>query len=147
MAGLALRRKAIEDPRSRLLVAVFALNRGMRPNQRKSVLVIFHLLRSDRPALHGVTLLAIRSHLSAMHIAFLVTIGAVLADVLEHRLHMACNALHFFVHAAKRIVRFVVIEFRHFPNGFPTGGRVAVLARNGERPVRIARDLILEGRR
>ena len=127
-------------------MAVFALNSGMRAEQWKAVLVILHLLCSDRPALHGMALFAIRSHLAAVNIVGLVAIRAILANVLEHRLHMARNAFNFFVHATKRVVGFVVIELWDRADGFPTCGGVAVFARNRKWPVGTTRGLLLRMR-
>jgi len=111
-------------------VAVFALNSGMRAEQWKAVLVILHLLCSDRPALHGMALFAIRSHLAAVNIVGLVAIRAILADVCKNRLHVALHAFHFFVHPAQRVSRLVVVEFRHRADRTPTRRRMAVFAGN-----------------
>jgi hypothetical protein len=71
--------------------------------------MIAHLLHRDIPALDGVALRAIRTHLAAMDVG--VAIGAVLADVGEHRFYVALRALNLFMQAAERVFRFVVIEF------------------------------------
>jgi hypothetical protein len=65
-----------------------------------------------------------------------VAIRAVFSHIRENRLHMALRALHFFVHAAQRIIRLIVIEFGHCPYRPPPRRGVAVFARNGQRPVR-----------
>ena len=101
----------------------------MRSEEREAVLVIFYLLRGDGPALDGVALLAIRTHLSAMHVSLLVAIRAVPSDILEDRLYVASNALHFLVHSAERVICFVVIKFRNCPNWPPTRSCVTVLTR------------------
>ena len=113
----------------------------MRPEKREAILVILHLLHRDIPSLHGVALGAIRAHLAAMNIG--MAIGAVLADIREYRLNVARDAFHFFVHPAQGIAGFVVIEFRN--SAYRTPGRcgVAVLARNGQRTMRIARGFLL----
>jgi len=113
----------------------------MGPQKRETVLVILHLLHRDIPPLHGVALLAIRSHLPTMNIR--VTIRAVLSHIREYRLYMALHALHFFVHSPQRIICLVVVEFRDSPDGTPTRRRVTVLARNCQRAVRAARCLFL----
>jgi hypothetical protein len=76
-----------------------------------------------------------------------VTIRAILADVLEHRLQMARDAFNFLVHATKRVVGFVVIELRNRADGFPTRGGVAVFARSRKRPVGTTRGFLLRVRR
>jgi len=81
--------------------------------------------------LHRVTLLAVRPHLAAMDV--LMAVGAILADVGEHRLDVTLNAIHFFVHTAKRVFCFAVVEFGNGANRPPTSGGVTVLARHGQR--------------
>ena len=95
VAGIALRGKSEELANSGAPMTGFARNRGMRPQQWETILVILHRLRRDIPALHGVTLLAVRTHLSAMNVG--VAIGAILSDVGENRFGVALDALHFFV--------------------------------------------------
>jgi len=124
-------------------VAILALHRGVGTQQRETVLVIFDLLRGYRPALNRMALLAIRTHLSAVHIALLVTVSAVFADVLKDRLHMARDALHLLVHAAKRIIGLVVVELGNGADGPPTRRSVTVLTGYCQRAVRIARGFVL----
>ena len=64
------------------LVTFLARHGGVRPEQGKSILVIFDLLRRDLPAKNGVTLRTVRAHFSAMNIG--VAVLASLADVSEH---------------------------------------------------------------
>ena len=54
----------------------------MRTKQRKTILVILHLLRRDIPAPDRMALRAIRTHLAAMNIR--VAVSAVLAGVGEY---------------------------------------------------------------
>jgi hypothetical protein len=56
---------------------------------------------------------------------------------------MAPRTLHFFVHAAKLIFGFVVIEFRDWTDRAPSPGCVAILTRYGQRSMRAARGLLL----
>ena len=109
VARIAARREAVKYSRGRLLVAFLALHRGVRTQQRKAVLVLFHLLYCNIPSLHGVTLLAVRSHLPAVDVR--VTVRAILSHIREHRLDVALHAFHFFVHSTQRIFCLVVIEF------------------------------------
>jgi len=147
VARLTFRGKSVEDSDGGLRVAVFTLNSGMRAEQWEAVLVILHLLSSDGPALHGMALLAIRSHLAAVDVICLVAIRAILANVLKHRLQMARGAFNFLVHSTKWVVGFVVIELRNRADGFPTRGGVAVFARNRKWSVRTTRGLLLRIRR
>ena len=80
--------------------------------------MILHALRGDVPALHGVALRAIGTHLAAVNVR--VAIGAIFSNVGEDRFGVALHALHFFVHAAQRIVRAVVIKFEIGSDGTPT---------------------------
>lgn len=77
---------------------------------------------------------AVGPHLAAMNIG--VAIRAILADVGEHRPEVAGRAVKFFVPAAKRISRGVVVEFRHSSNRRPACAGVTVLTRNGKGAVR-----------
>ena len=108
VAGIAGRREAQKHSRGGLLVAIVALHRRVCTQQRKAVLVIFHRLHRDIPALHCMALRAIWPHLPAVNIR--VAIGAVLTHVRKHRLYVALNALHFLVHAPQGIFRLVVVK-------------------------------------
>jgi len=92
-----------------------------------------------------VALRAIGAELRAVNVG--VTICAPLSDVRENRLGMASRAGHFFVHAAKRIARGVMVEFGDGANGGPARVRVAVLARNNEGTMRTSAGLPLGLRR
>jgi len=115
-------------PRGRILVAIFALYEGMRPNQRESILVILNRLQRNLPSFHRVAVRAIGSELAAMDVG--VAIRAVGSGVGKHGLGVALSASHALVQAPKRILCLVVIEFRDGSNRLPANRRVAVLARN-----------------
>lgn len=136
--------KTLELPHCGTLVAILALHRGVSPQEWEAILVILNLLHGNIPPEHGVTLRAIRPHLPLVNIG--VTILALLADISKDRLNVALCALHFFVHAAQRILRLVVIEFWNCSDGAPAHSGVAVLTRNRERPVRTACSLPLRVR-
>lgn len=127
----------------RALVAVFALYSGVRSQQWEAILVIFHLLDGDIPALNGVALCAVRAHFSLVDVG--VAVLAILSDVGKDGLAVALHALHLFMHAAKRILGFVVIELRHGADRPPARSVVAVLARNRKWSVRTSRGLTLRG--
>jgi len=128
VAGIARRGEPQEHSRGSLLVAFVALHRGMRAEQRKAVLVIAHRLHGNVPTLHRMALRAIRTHLAPVNIR--VAVRAVLAHIREHRLYVALRALHFLVHAAKRITRFVVVKLGDRPDRAPPRGSMAILAGN-----------------
>ena len=84
---------------------------------------------------------AVGAHLAAVNIR--VAIRAILAHVGEDGFRVAFRAAHFFMHSAKRITRGVVIEFGDGANRGPACAGMAVLARNGQRPVRTPARLLL----
>lgn len=135
MAGVAGGRQSLELPGRGILVALVALRQGVRPYQRKAVLVIANRILRDIPAADRVATFAIGAELAAVNIR--VAIGATLADVLEDEAGMALGAAHLLVHAAQWIARLVVIELRNGPDGLPTGVGVAILAGNGQRTMRV----------
>jgi hypothetical protein len=65
-----------------------------------------------------------------------VAIGAIFPNVGEDRLDMAARAGNFFVHAAKRVTRGVVVEFWNGANGGPTRAGMAIFAGDIQGPVR-----------
>ena len=107
----------------------------MRAYQRKSVLVILDRVQGDVPARHGMAALAVGPELAAMDVS--VAVRTVGADVLEDQAGMARRAGDLLVHAAQRIRGLVMVEFGIGPDGFPTGVRMAIGARRGQRTVRI----------
>ena len=126
-------------------MAIFALHGRVSSQQRETILVILHLLDGNIPALNGVALRAVRAHFSLVNVT--VAVLAVFANVCEYRLDVTLHALHFFVHAAKRIFGVVVIELRHGLDRAPTRSGVTVLAWNRERPVRTLASLPLRRER
>jgi hypothetical protein len=137
VAGDARRRQALELSDRGALVAIVALHCRVSTQERKTILVISYFLDRDIPALDGVTLRAVRTHLSLVNVG--VTILTMLADLGEYRPGMALRALHLFVHAAKRIPRLVVIELRNVANRTPPCRGMAVLTGNRERTMRTSR--------
>lgn len=100
----------------------------MGPQKREAILVILHLLNRNVPTLNRVALRAIRAHFSLVDVG--VTVLAILADVGKNRLDVALGALCFFVHAAQRVLRFVVIELHDAANRPPSSRGVTVFAWN-----------------
>lgn len=122
-------------------MAIVTLQRRVGSQQWEAILVIFYLLYGDIPALHRVTLRAIRAHFSLMDVR--VAILAILAYIRENRLHVALRAFHFFVHASQRIFSFIVIKFRNGLDRPPCRGCVTVFTGDRERSVRTASSLPL----
>ena len=106
-------------------MAIVALCHGVRASQRKAIVVILDGLDVHRPSLHVVTLLAIRSELSAVNVS--MAFGALTADVGEDHLGVALRTGNTLVHAAQRVAGLVVIEFRNGANRFPAADGVTVL--------------------
>jgi hypothetical protein len=82
----------------------------MCAQQRKAVGMLAHTLLGRSPSSHGVTTLAVCSHLSAMNIG--VAVGAVLPYFAEHQIRMALNTTNLLVPAAQRVTSFVVVKLR-----------------------------------
>jgi len=106
--------------------------------KRKTVLVLAHRRKRNFPALYGVALVATRAELPAMNIR--VAIRALISHVGENQTGVAQAALHFFVQAAQRKARLVVIELREAANRIPAREGVAVFAMQAELAMWTARD-------
>lgn len=111
-------------------MADIAVYRSVRPSQRKAVVVLLHLLNGDLPSPDGVALLAIDSQLPLVNVG--VTILATVSNVGKNRPDVTFRATHRLVHAAQRIFRLAVIEFRNTADWFPGGRCVTVLTGNAQ---------------
>ncbi len=118
------------------LVAKFAVNRRMRTQKWKPVLVVPDGLRRLAPTPDGMALLAIAAHLAPVNVG--VAINALHAGVRKHRLQMACPAVHSPVHAAQGVPGLRVIEIGGGPDWFPIGRSVAVVACNRQGAVGVS---------
>jgi hypothetical protein len=141
VAGDALRGEALKYANRGALVACLAFHGGMRPEERKPVLVILHLLNGYVPSAHRMALCAVGSELTSMNVC--VAIRTVFSNVREHRFCMALCALHFFVHPAQWVARVVMVEFRMRSDRPPAGCCMAIFAGNRKRPVRAAGSFFL----
>lgn len=137
VAGIALDRKSLELPNRFALVAVGTIQPSMSSRQGKPVIVLLHSLQDNAPTLHRVTLFAVRTHLTAMDVG--MAIGTVRSRIRKHGLGVALGAGHCLVQTTQRVLRFVVIEFRNGPDGFPSRRGMTVLTRNIEVAVGTAR--------
>jgi len=122
-------------PRGSILVAIVALRQCVRSNKREAVLMVANRIQRDIPALDRVAALAISAKLSAMDVG--VTIGAFRTDILENQTGMTLSAADLLMHSPQRIAGAIVVELWVRANRLPTGIRVAVLARSGQRAMRI----------
>ena len=128
VAGNAERRKSLILPNGRALVALLAWHCGVRTKKWEPVLMILQLLRRDFPTQHRVATGAVCPHLPLVDVRMAVL--TMFANVREHRVCVARDTVHFFVHPAKRIFCFGMVEFRNFADRPPSRGGVAVFARN-----------------
>lgn len=116
-------------------MAVFALQHGVRADQREAILVIANIFEGNLPAPDRVAAFAIGTELTTMNVC--MAIGAVRAYVLEHQLGVAIRACHLLVHASQGVTGLVVVELRVGADWFPTRVGVAILACNRDWAVRV----------
>lgn len=136
MAGKTRSRKSRELTGGFTLMAINALEHCVRAEKWEAVLVLLQLLRLNAPAFHRVASFAVGAEPPSMDIG--VAISAAAAHIIEDQAGMTLRAFHFFVHAAQRIARAVVIKFRNTADGFPARVCMTVFAGDGDRAVRIA---------
>lgn len=91
-------REARELPRSRISVAIVALQQRVRADQGKPVLVIADLIDGDLPSLDRMAALAVGAELPVMDVR--MTVSTVRADLLEDKIRVALRAGDLLVHAA-----------------------------------------------
>ena len=137
MAGVAIRRHRLELACGGALVTGIAIHRRMCSGKREAVVVLSNLRDRDLPSAYRMTLLAVRTQLSAMNVG--VAVLASLSDIGKHRFDVALRATDGLMHAPQGIVRLVVIELRNCANGFPRARGVAVLARSAQISMRAMR--------
>jgi len=135
MARITCGRQADELPRSRILVAIFALYENMCSNEWKSILVVLNRLQRNLPSLDRVAVGAIGPELTAMNVG--VTVRTLRTYVLENQAGMALGTAYVLMHTAERVSGLIVIEFGIRPDRFPTGVRVTICARDGKRSMGI----------
>jgi hypothetical protein len=111
-------------------VTRLAFHQGVRPHQRKTVLVIANRIQRNVPALDGVAAFAVGPELAAMYIR--VAIGAVCTHILEYQARVTLCARYLLVHAAQRITSLVVTELGIRPDWLPTRVSMAILARSSD---------------
>ena len=139
VAGVTRRRHRLKLAGGCALMAGVAVHCGVRSCQGKPIVMLLDSLHRDLPAPNGVALFATRPELTPVNIG--VAVLTALSDVREHGLDVALDARHRPVHAAQRILRLIVIEFRNRPNRLPRVRRVAILTGNVQVSVRTMRSL------
>ena len=137
VAGIALNRESLKLSNGFALVAIGAIQTSVSADQREAIFVFADSLQHEIPALHGMTLLAIGTHLTAVDVG--VAVGAGCAGIGKHWFGVALGAGDAHVHAAQGISSGVVIELRYSPYRLPTHRGMAILARNAQVAMRAAR--------
>lgn len=135
MAGVASSRQALELPGGSAFVALIAFHQGVRPDKRKAILVIANRIQRNVPTLDRVATFTIRAKLPAMNVG--MAIGAAGTCVLEAQAGMALSAGYLQVHAPQWIARTLMIKLGVRSDRLPTGIAVAILARDGQRAMRV----------
>jgi len=108
----------------------------MCAKQREAILVLLHLLHSNLPSLHRMTLFATRTKLALVYIC--MAISASLTYVGKDRLSVTLRASNSLMHAAERIPCSAVIELWNVADWFPAAQGVAILAGRIQRTMRAA---------
>ena len=98
VARVTLGWQSLELPRCGILVAGSTVQRGVRADQRKTILVLVDLLHRDLPALHRVALFARGAELTLVDVG--VAVCALCADVGENWFDVTLSTSHPFMHAA-----------------------------------------------
>ena len=137
VAGNTLCAKTRELAHRRAGMAGDAVERGMGPEERKTILVVLDVLDRDAPSLHGVTFLAASSELAAMQVG--VAVHAFRPHIRKYGICVAGLAIQLGVSSAKRKGSLVVVEYRKASYGRPAGFGVAILAGKLEFPVGTSR--------
>jgi hypothetical protein len=131
-----LRRKteAVELAYRPNLVARIAINNGVRPDERESVLVHIDVVNRNLPPISVVAQLAFSTVFPPMKIR--VAVLALVRYAFEVQIAVAVAARDFRMPSAQREIGLTMTEFGLPSNRLPANCRVAVLARNVEFPVR-----------
>ena len=124
------------NARGTLRMAGIAVDRSMRPQQRKTVEMVPNRLHVHFPPFNGVTLLTAGAKLPPMNVG--MASGTSSPHVAEQQASMASGTGNAFVQTAKRITRIMVmIELQLVPDGPPADGGMATLAYHLQRTVRV----------
>ena len=146
MTADAFRRQtlAVKRPHRAHLVAGIAIDRGMRADQRKSVLVLTDVVNGNLPAGVAVAQIALRAIFPPMNVS--VAVLALLAHIGEDQVGVAIRATYLHVHAAQRKSRLFMLEFWNRPDRRPALLGMTILARNFQGAMRAMGAPICGGR-
>jgi hypothetical protein len=134
MATYALRAEPNVLPHRRTPVTGIASERGVGTEQRETIPMVLNGARVYAPAQNCMTVFALRPELTLVKIR--VAIRATRAGFGKDFRYMARITRYILVHPTKLEVGFgIVIEFGLRAKRRPTGGGMAVLARERELPV------------
>jgi hypothetical protein len=119
MATHALSRQAlpIKWPHGANSVTGIAVDRGVRPDQRESVLMLIDVVDRHLPAGVAVAQIALSGILAAMNVG--VAVLALITDPGEHEISVAVLTTNTLVHATQRKARFAMIKFENVAKRFP----------------------------
>lgn len=144
VASHTIRRKPLELADRRPFVTSIAIDGGMRPDQRKTVLVVPDGFELCTPSLYGVAGLALSSELAPVNVR--MAIGALGADIGEHQTHVALFAGDAGMQPAEWVLRLVMVKLWQAAQRRPGRKGVAILAGNTQIAVRASRNRALGGR-
>jgi hypothetical protein len=137
VAGRAIRAESEVLSYGRPTMTTLAVYRRMGADEWEPVGMLASLLDADAPPFDGMAILAAASELPAVYVG--VAGGTRVTHLLEDSGNMAAGTGYSSVHAAQGIARLgIMIELRLGTQGPPTAGGVARLARDFERPMRVA---------
>lgn len=137
VAGRAIRAESEVLSHRGSAMAALARYRRMRADEWETIGMLASLLDARAPTLDGMAILAAASELPAVNVG--VAGGTRVTHLLKDSGNMAAGTGYSGVHAAQGIARLgIVIELRLGAQGPPTAGRVARLAGDFERPMRVA---------
>lgn len=108
------------------LVTGIAIDRSVRPNQRKAVLVLVDVVDGHLPSGVAMTEIALRGVFAPMYVG--VAVLALIANLRENKIGVAVLTTHALVHPPERETSLAVIELKNVAKWLPTLRSVAILA-------------------
>jgi len=116
-------------------VAGVTVSYRMCADQRKSVLMLIDGVDGNLPPVDPVTNVALRAVFPAMNVG--VAVLALTANIGENRIHVTFLTRHLHVHTAQGVTGLAVVKLRIAANRSPRCCRVAPLASNVQRAMRV----------
>jgi hypothetical protein len=108
------------------LVTGIAIDRSVRPNQGKAILVLVDVVDGHLPSGVAMTKIALRGVFAPMDVG--VAVLALMANLRENEVGVAVLTTHALVHPPQRETSLSVIELKNVAKWLPTKGCVAILA-------------------